>query len=119
MKKIASLFLSVCCLCFAAAVYSQSPAPESDTLKDPVKQGDPAPENPPPINYKADQVRIMSQDIPAAIRQTLESNPEYEGWKKATIYKNRANSLYTVEFKEADKTRIFRFDKSGKPVVER
>jgi hypothetical protein len=115
MKKLAFIFLG---MCMAAAVYSQSPAPEPDTLRDPVKQGDPAPENPPPVNYKADQVRIMSQDIPAPVRQSLESNPQYDGWQKATIYKNRASSIYTIEFKDADKTRSYRFDKTGKPVVE-
>jgi hypothetical protein len=115
MKKYCLLLAGVT---MSLATLAQSPVPDPDTLRTPTKQGDPAPDTPPPTNYRADQQRVMAQDIPAPLRQTLEADPRYQGWQKATIYKNRSGSIYTIEFKEADKSRFYRFDKTGKSIAE-
>jgi hypothetical protein len=117
MKKF-TLFLVG--LLVSTAMLAQSPAPEPDTLKVPVKQTDPEIKvQPRDANYvKEDNVRIMPSEVPAAIKQTLESSPEYSGWEKATIYKSKNGNKFTIEVTRADTTRIYRFDKSGKPLIE-
>jgi hypothetical protein len=118
MKKLVSiltgLFITI------AAVYAQSPAPEPDTLRDPVKQTDPEGKvSPPEINYTdADHQKITPKQVPAGVRQTLESSPQYEGWEKASLYKNKSGSVFVVEITKADTTRTYRFDKLGRPVKE-
>lgn len=122
MKNISVLLAG---MVISAATMAQSPAPEPDTLTNPgANQGNPAPDNPPPVNsrpatYRADEVRVVPKDLPAPIRQTLESNPQYDGWEKNLIYKNRSGNIYSVEFKEGDRSKVYRFDKAGKPLPEK
>jgi hypothetical protein len=116
MKKLASILAG---LFITAAAYAQSPAPEPDTLRDPVKQTDPEGRVlPRSANYAEDHQRITSKQIPAGVRQTLESSPEYEGWERAMIYKNKSGNSYIIEITKADTTKTYRFDKLGRPVKE-
>jgi hypothetical protein len=116
MKKI-SIFL--CGLLVSlATLYAQTPAPDPDTLRD-VKQTDPEVEHlPSDINYRDGQIKITPAQLPAEVKQTLQSGSEYEGWEKAAVYKSKNNGRYTVEITKADTARIFRFDKLGRPVKE-
>lgn len=116
MKTYLLFFIAVL-IAGVAASSAQSPAPEPDTLKE-VKQTDPEPKNIPQeddANYSKDQVRITSKQIPAAVIRTLESDIQYEGWETATIYKNKAGNVFTVEIRNGDTTRTFRFDAAGRP----
>lgn len=103
-------------LLLCIAVCGQTPDP--DTLRDPVKQGDPeVRQNPADINYVQNMTKILPEDLPKAVRQTLQG-PEYLGWEKATIYKNKAGDRFLIEIRNGDKVRYYRFDKEGKPVDE-
>lgn len=117
MKKYASLtcavMMSVITLC------AQTPVPEPDTLRE-VKQTDPTTQTLPPedINYTAGQIKITPEQLPAQVKQTLQSGTQYEGWEKAAVYKSETNDLFTIEISRADTTRIFQFDKMGRPAKE-
>lgn len=116
MKKLASI---VAGLFITAAVYAQSPAPEPDTLRDPVKQTDPEGKVlPRSSNYAEDHQRITAKQLPPEIQRTLEASPEYEGWERATIYKGKSGNLYIIDITKADTTKTYRFDKLGRPVKE-
>lgn len=102
-----------------AALMAQSPAPDPDTLRDPVKQIDPEVKVLPQSDkYNEDRVKITAKQIPAAVRQTLSSSTQYEGWEKASIYQNKSGNIFIVEVTKADTTRTFRFDKGGRPANE-
>lgn len=117
MKKLISVLAGL--LITIAAVHAQSPAPEPDTLRDPVKQTDPeGGVLPKDVNYTDDHQKITPKQLPAGVRQTLESGTQYDGWEKASVYKNKSGSVYIVEITKADTTRTFRFDKLGRPVKE-
>ena len=117
MKKLMSILFFL--ILGVATVHAQEPAPLPDTVGDKVKQGDPEVKNPPPtVNYLSDAVKITSAEIPAAVKRTLQSGTEYAGWERGTVYKDKSGSTYIVEIKEADRTRVFRFDKAGKPVLD-
>ena len=98
---------------------AQTPAPEPDTLLDPVQQGDPAVRQlPPQVDYVKDMDRIVPEELPEAVRQTLESSAQYKDWEKAMIYQNKTKDQYVIQFKESDKTTTYRIDKHGRPVIE-
>lgn len=103
---------------FASLMVSLSAAngqtPDADTLRDPVKEGDPEVRIiPPQAQYRKDMVVIKATQLPAPVKKTLEL-PEYKGWEKATIYRNPSSTFYLVEIQEPVKTRVYRFDKNGK-----
>ena len=98
---------------------AQNPVPESDTLENPVQEGDPAVRTlPPRLDYVDDLKRITPAEVPEPIRQSLESNAQYADWQKSTIYHDRNKDEYLVEFSEAGKTTTYRFNKEGRQVVE-
>jgi hypothetical protein len=69
MKKIILAFGAAAMFSVATA-YAQAPAPRADSVRDPIKQGDPAPDNvPTQAAYTKDMVRINSKDIPASLRK--------------------------------------------------
>jgi hypothetical protein len=117
MRKI--LLIIVGLITAVAAVVAQTPAPEPDTLRDPVKQTDPEPKTlPPNSHYIDDAVKITPQQIPTAVKQTLESGTSYTGWEKASLYKNKSGTVFIIEITKGDTTRTFHFDKLGRPVKE-
>lgn len=102
-----------------ATAYAQAPAPRADSVRDPIKQGDPAPDNvPTQAAYTKDMVRVNSKDIPASLRKTL-SEDTYKGWESANLYKEKSGNGYMLEFQDPLKTRLYRFDKNGKLVKEK
>ena len=117
MKKVLLLLFGL--ITAVAAVVAQTPAPEPDTLRDPVKQTDPEPKTlPPDSRYIDDEVKITPQQLPAAVKQTLESGTSYNGWEKANLYKNKNGSIFIIEITKGDTTRTFHFDKLGRPVKQ-
>jgi hypothetical protein len=117
MRKF-SIFIATLLITVVTAV-GQTPAPEPDTLFDPVQQGDPAVRKlPPNVDYVKEMDRIVPEELPEAVRQTLDGTPQYKDWQKAMIYQNKSKDEYVVQFKEQDKTTTYRFDKNGRPVID-
>jgi hypothetical protein len=69
-------------------------------------------------DYKQDQVKIASTEIPKEIQRTLESSVEYAGWERSTVYKNKSGTLFTLEITAADTTKTYRFTADGKPAED-
>lgn len=114
MKKLIMTFAGI--FFFAATALAQTPIPDPDTLKDPVKQTDPDVKvGPKDTNYKADRIRITPAEIPRAVKRTLESSSTYSGWEKAAVYKNENGSMFYVEIATGESVHTFRFDQAGKP----
>jgi hypothetical protein len=104
-------------LVIGTMVRAQSPVPDPDTLK-PARHI-PYPTNPSDdVNYTKDHVKITPEQIPAAVKQTLESAPIYEGWQKGRIFRHKNNSQYLIEVTKGDTTKTFRLDQLGRPVNE-
>ena len=111
MKKL--LTLAGLVLFTLSMSIAQSPVPDPDTMKNPIKQGDPAPQViPPKTSYQKTMVIIKPSQVPAPVRKRLEHSA-YKGWEKATIYRNESSSIYLIEFRETGRIRKYRFDKNG------
>ena len=109
------------CLLFGTAIctYAQSPVPEPDTLKNQVRQIDPVPQTmPQDANYTANKIKITSVEFPEAVKKTLSAGSEYKGWEKGTAYKSKDGKMYLLEMSEGDTTRIYRFDTTGKLLID-
>ena len=118
MKKLVIIaFIPVLFAC--ASAMAQSPAPEPDTISHPIQEGDPAIRAlPPRLDYVEDKRRITPEEVPMPVREALEGSATYKDWQKATIYHDKNKDEYIVEFKEADKTTSYRFNKEGAPIIE-
>ena len=98
---------------------AQSPVPEPDTLKNQVRQTDPVPQTmPQDANYTAEKIKITSAEFPQAVKKTLSAGSEYQGWEKGTAYKSKDGKIFLLEMSEGDTTRIFRFDATGKLLLD-
>ncbi|SKC87410.1 hypothetical protein [Ohtaekwangia koreensis] len=118
MNKFILLFCGAIVFSIASA-QAQAPVPRADSVRDPIKQGDPAPDNvPSQAAYGKDMVEIKHKDVPAELRKTL-SEDTYKGWENARLYKEKSGSGYLLEFQDPLKTRLYRFDKNGKLVKEK
>jgi hypothetical protein len=118
MKKI--LFAVIAAFIIGlSAVQAQSPTPDPDTTSTPVKQTDPEVDvMPRDINYAGGMIRIMTEELPKAVKQTLDAGSGYVGWQKAKAYRDKSSREFLIEMKEGDKTRVYRFDKAGKPILD-
>jgi hypothetical protein len=67
---------------------------------------------------KKDLIRVQTNDVPAALRKTLE-DPMYAGWENSTIWRNKTTDEYTVEILNGTTTKTYRFDKNGKPIIDK
>jgi hypothetical protein len=107
-------------LLVSTAVWSQNPVPDPDTIPNPVQEGDPAIKTlPPRLDYVEDKQRIRAEELPDAVRQTLESDARYANWKDATIFRDENTDEYIVEFREEGKTTTYKFSKEGTPIMEK
>jgi hypothetical protein len=69
-------------------------------------------------NYREDMVKITSDDIPAAVRSTLQSS-QYKGWETANIFKNGPGDVYVVEIEGDDRqVKVYKFDANGRPIKD-
>ena len=103
----------------SAVVMAQAPVPDPDTVLHPVQQGDPALRTmPDDLNYVEDNKRIMADELPGPVRETLESSAQYEQWRRAEIYHDENTDEYEIRFKEAGKTTSYRFNREGRPIQE-
>ena len=104
MKKLVLLIAAAFCLT-VTAVQAQDPQ-KADTAAVSPSQ-----------NYRADMTVVKSSEIPATLKTTLQ-DAQYKGWETGTFYTNKAKDTYVVEIKDAatNKTKMYRFDASGKPL---
>lgn len=105
---------------FASLAFSASFAQvqDPDTIRNPVKQGDPAPQVVPKhAEYRRSFIVVRKDDLPVGVKKSLQDD-EYRGWEKATFYRNGTSTIYLVEIQEPNKTRLYRFTKNGKPLNE-
>ena len=117
MKKLILLFTFI--MFASLSVLAQNPVPDPDTLQNPVQQGDPAVKTlPPRLDYVEDRKRIVPEELPEPVKQSLESSAQYTDWQRAMIYHDRNKDEYLVEFSAEGRTTTYRFNKEGKPIVE-
>lgn len=67
----------------------------------------------------ADMIEVETDDIPSALRTTLEKS-EYEGWEEnGTLYRNPSTSEFVLimdKTNDPSQAKTYRFDASGQPV---
>lgn len=116
MKTLALLFFAL--TASAISVCAQSPVADPDTLKT-VNRNDNAPDAlPPDASYTEDKVKITSAELPKEVKKTLEAGSEFSGWERGQVYKDKAGKVFVIEMREADTLRTFRFDKTGKLILD-
>jgi hypothetical protein len=110
---ILTLFAS---LTFNVCLFAQVQDP--DTIRNPIKQGDPAPQViPRNAEYRRSLILVRKDELPMEIKKTLQ-DAQYKGWEKATFYRNETSTTYLVEIQDPNKTRLYRFSKDGKLLNE-
>jgi hypothetical protein len=98
---------------------AQNPVPDPDTVQTPVQEGDPTIETlPRGLDYVEKKKKITPEELPDAVKQSLESSAQYTEWQKAAIYHEENKDEYLVEFFTQGRTTTYRFDKDGKPIIE-
>jgi hypothetical protein len=113
MKK----FMFILAFLFGVVIaYGQSPAPDPDTLQNPVKQIDPEVKQlPPDLHYSKDVVRINADELPPAVLKNLKEI-EPSGWEKSVVYRDKKEKVFIVEMREDKNNKTYRFDEEGKLV---
>jgi hypothetical protein len=98
----------------------QAPVPESDTVDNPIQQGDPALKTmPQSVEYAKDLRQITEDEIPNAVKKALKKSPEYGGWQSASLFRDDNKDEYVIEFRETGAVRTYRFSKQGELIVEK
>jgi hypothetical protein len=111
MKNIIFL-LAITIAAFTAK--AQTPAPDPDTLQNPVKQIDPeVKQEPADIHYVDEMTRITADELPTIVRDSLKSL-EPAAWEKSVIYKSKNEDMYTIEVRDGGQENTYRFSKDGK-----
>lgn len=97
----------------SCATLAQSPTPDPDTLKNPVKQIDPAvTQLPPGMHYVDEMVRINAVELPAAVLDSLKKI-EPTAWEKSVVYSDKKKNIFVVEVRGHEKEITYRFSKDG------
>lgn len=109
-----TLLILLVAICGAGITYGQSPAPDPDTLQNPVKQIDPEVKQLPANGYDAKSVvRITADELPLVVRDSIKRlHPT--GWEKSVVYRDKKSSLYIIDVREAGGQKVYKFDQSGK-----
>lgn len=67
--------------------------------------------------WRKDMLNIQSSEVPSSIRKTL-NDPMYAGWENSNINRNKSQDEYVVEVLSGSTTKVYRFDKNGKPLTD-
>ena len=111
MKKL--IFMSAVILT-AFIANAQTPAPDPDTLQNPVKQIDPeVKQQPADIHYVDEMTRVTADELPSVVRDSLKAL-EPAAWEKSVIYKSKNEDMYTIEVRDGGQENTYRFSKDGK-----
>lgn len=113
MKKI---MLIVAAMAFVTTVTLAQDSTRTESQQ-PTEQQQ-SPEQTPSQDYTKDMVKIKSEELPEAVKQTLAA-PQYQGWESSTIYRSRNNDMYIVEIGSGTEAKTHRFGADGKPQVEK
>jgi len=87
--------------------YSTLPVSEEDTAQ--VLQNDIEPEN--------TLTAVPVNELPAKLRDVLEKEEQYRGWRDSTIYFQKNTGLYLVPVKHEEGVRLFGMNEHGHPVT--
>jgi len=126
MKKV--IFASLALLGSVALVNAQeaTPTQESNQATETVTPA-PAPQDqvapvapqdqvaPAAAEAQDDKTKIKSEELPEAIKKTLEAQ-EYRGWLIDAAYHVKSTDSYEVELKNGAEAKTVKFDKDGKKV---
>jgi hypothetical protein len=108
MKKIIMIIAGAFCLSAFALQAQAQDGPKKDTLSTQPSQ-----------SYREDMVQITADDLPEAVRSTLQG-PLYKGWETSNIYRNSAGDTYTVEITGDDRqVKRYKFDANGRPIEDK
>jgi hypothetical protein len=66
-------------------------------------------------NAQEEKVKIKPEELPAAVRTTLQSD-DYTGWTIENAYKYPVSETFEVEMKNDEESRVFKFDKDGNKI---
>jgi hypothetical protein len=107
MKKVTLLSAA-----FVAFIMSLAIAQEDTTRNLTLKPGNDSVAH---QQYRSENFVAVSPDqLPESVKKTLASK-EYQGWEKSPIYHDKTTGLYILEKKDGITTKVYRFDKNGKP----
>jgi hypothetical protein len=110
MKKFILIFAMTVA---AFSIQAQTPAPDPDTLKNPVKQTDPEVKQPPAdMHYVDEMTRITADELPTVVLDSLKAL-EPAAWEKSVVYKDKKNEMFTVEIRDGGQEKTYRFSKEG------
>jgi len=108
MKKIILIIAGAFCLSAFALQAQAQDGPKKDTTSIQPSQ-----------NFRDDMVKITADDLPAAVRSTLQG-AEYKGWETANIFRNSTGEIYAVEITGDDRqVKTYKFDPNGRPIEEK
>jgi hypothetical protein len=116
MKRMVFTLAAIMVLVYSSA-FSQGdstlyinglPVSEDDTV-----QQFPAQEVPPTDKLKP----VGVPQLPDEVREALEEQSQYSGWRDSTIYFEENTGLYLVPVKYEGGVRIFGLDENGEPVT--
>jgi hypothetical protein len=126
MKKV---MMTIAGMLFIGVVAVQAQSQDTTTLprQDTTVVPEPAPTTPEtqPEQEKQegsymlrDMTALQASEIPATLRESLQSNSQYKGWDDPTtkIYRNKTSDLYVVQIMDGTETKSYRFDRNGKPI---
>ena len=108
MKKVILIIAAAACLsAFAINVQAQH-GPKKDTTGIQPSQ-----------SYRDDMVKITADDLPAAVKATLQG-AQYKGWDSGNLFRNSTGETYIVEITGDDRqVKTYKFDATGKPIEEK
>lgn len=108
MKKVILIIAAAACLsAFAINVQAQD-GPKKDTTGIQPSQ-----------SYRDDMVKITADDLPAAVKATLQG-AQYKGWDSGNLFRNSTGETYIVEITGDDRqVKTYKFDATGKPIEEK
>ena len=96
MKKVALLFMSLLLVANGYSLVKRSIKPDRFSV----------------VQQKEDKLKIKKEELPEAIRKTLEGDA-FKGWAIANAFKMN-NGEYEVELKKGTNAQSVKFDKDGK-----
>jgi hypothetical protein len=110
MKKL--MFASLALLGSVALANAQEATPTQESNKA-TEAVAPAPAPAPAAVDQDDKTKIKSEELPEAVKKTLEAQ-EYRGWLIDAAYHIKSTDSYEVQLKNGAETKTVKFSKDGK-----
>ena len=60
---------------------------------------------------------VAADQLPQKLREVLESEEQYRGWKDSTVYFQNNTGLYLVPIKNGESVTLFGLTENGQPVT--